>query len=506
MEKLISGFFERMRSAFCREAPFDWFITFVLGVIVRRDTDGVASVVRELQLDPAVYETFTHTFRSTACDDSVLENEWWSWLIDKAALHKIGSRVVLVGDDTNVPKDGRRMAGMRTIHQHSETSSKPQYFRGHTWSVLTVLTGSEPAATPLSLMLCLPKERPEGETRKISKKRDGAKSVASKNGKKRISMNKIKETAMKQQDPSPDDNRIIWMAERARTFAEKAGTNVLLVLDAWFATSTLFNEAAKSNGKLEVLSRAKCNYTAHAPAPPPNPSIKKRGRPAVYGEKITVATIFHTHVDQFTEIEACVYGKKETVRAFAINLLWRPTGKMIRFILCETSHGKIILMASDLEMVPANAIEAYCRRTKIECLFDTAKNDFGCMDYHFWTKYLVPVSRRPGKNTPSDAKRTESPKHVNAAALACHRHVMFSMMAIGMLQVVTDRHPGEISKAAACWLRTQSSAIPSEAIAKRAISRRIGHLLAYSVFGRVREKIEAGKKWIADQFDEPLAA
>ena len=504
MGKLVSGWFERMRSAFSREAAFDWFIVFVLGVIVRRDTDGVASVVRGLYLDPAAYESLTHSFRSNACDDAALEKEWWSWLICETPLYKIGGKAVLVGDDTNVPKDGRRMAGMGTIHQHSETSSKPQYFRGHTWSVLTALTGTEPAATPLSVKLCQPKERREEERRKIPKRAGGASAGPARM--RPVAMKKRRAPATGRQESSPDDNRTVWMVERTKAFAEAANLCVLLVLDAWFATGTLFNEAALSNGKVDVLTRVKRNYTAHLPAPPQNPSVRKRGRPAVYGTKFTIVELFKTHADQFSEIEACVYGKTEIVRALAINLLWRPTGGMLRFILAETSHGKIALMASDLALAPADAINAYCRRAKIECLFNTAKNDFGCMEYHFWTKSLEPVSRRPGKNMPSDAMRAKSLEHVRAAAKACHRHVAFSMMAVGLVQIIAEKHPGDVRKAAACWLRTHSSAIPSEAIAKRAVSRRIDHLLANPVFGRVREKIAAGRKWLADQFDDPLAA
>lgn len=504
MGKLVSGWFERMRSAFSREAAFDWFIVFVLGVIVRRDTDGVASVVRGLYLDPAVYEPLTHSFRSNACDDAALEKEWWSWLLGETPLYKIGGKAVLAGDDTNVPKDGRRMAGMGTIHQHSETSSKPQYFRGHTWSVLTALTGTGPVATPLSVKLCQPKERREKERRKIPGRAGGA--SAGPGRRRPVAKKKRKAPAAGNQDSSPGDNRTVWMVEQAKAFAETANLSVLLVLDAWFATSTLFNEAAQSDGKVDVLTRVKRTYTAHLPAPPQDPGTRKRGRPAVYGAKLRIVGLFETHADQFGEIEACVYGKTETVRAMAVNLLWRPTGKMLRFILAETSHGKIALMASDLGLAPADAINAYCRRAKIECLFNTAKNDFGCMEYHFWTKALEPVSRRPGKNMPSDAMRTIEPGLVRAAARACHRHVAFSMMAVGLVQIIAEKHPGDVRKAAACWLRTHSSAIPSEAIAKRAVSRRVDHLLASSIFDRVREKIAAGKKWMADQFDDPLAA
>jgi hypothetical protein len=52
-----------------------------------------------------------------------------------------------------VPKDGRRMPCVVTMHQHSETQSKPSYFRGHYWGAIGMLIGSmgSPFCIPLSL-------------------------------------------------------------------------------------------------------------------------------------------------------------------------------------------------------------------------------------------------------------------------------------------------------------------------------------------------------------------
>jgi hypothetical protein len=45
------------------------------------------------------------------------------------------------------------MPGVVTLHQNSETQSKPSYFRGHCWGAVCLLIGSlaEPFGIPLSL-------------------------------------------------------------------------------------------------------------------------------------------------------------------------------------------------------------------------------------------------------------------------------------------------------------------------------------------------------------------
>ena len=43
---------------------------------------------------------------------------------------KVSERAVLLGDHTSVVKDGRKMSGVVSMHEESETQSKPAYFRG----------------------------------------------------------------------------------------------------------------------------------------------------------------------------------------------------------------------------------------------------------------------------------------------------------------------------------------------------------------------------------------
>ena len=59
--------------------------------------------------------------------------------------------MVLVGDHTKTPKDGRKIPAVTTLHQESETGSKPAFFRGHHWGCIALLVraADKVFATPL---------------------------------------------------------------------------------------------------------------------------------------------------------------------------------------------------------------------------------------------------------------------------------------------------------------------------------------------------------------------
>lgn len=146
-----------------------------------------------------------------------------------------------------------------------------------------------------------------------------------------------------------------------------------------------------------VLTRAKKNVVAYCK--PPARKKHKRGRPREYGKKLKLSKLFDSKAKCYTfqTIEANIYGQSEDVRYLVLNLLWKPVKGMLRFVLGQTSHGRIVLVSSDLNLNPVTAIQLYCRRVTIETMFDTLKNTLGAMAYHFWSQYLSPASRRPKK-------------------------------------------------------------------------------------------------------------
>ena len=179
-----------------------------------------------------------------------------------------------------------------------------------------------------------------------------------------------------------------------------------------------------------------------------------------------------------------VYQKVETIRYQFFDLMWRPTKSMIRFFLFETSRGRIILMTSDLNMTHITALRLYCHRIKIEIMFDVLKNILDGLKYHFWSKYLVPASRRPKRG--KQAKQCSlNPMKTHQTKLAIEKFVSIQRVLLGFLQIPALKFPEHVYKTALCWFRTNCSEIPSEFVTKIAVSNLIRGFLHVSSDNRI---------------------
>jgi hypothetical protein len=273
--------------------------------------------------------------------------------------------------------------------------------------------------------------------------------------------------------------RIVVVAlQIARVLARPA----YLVLDAFFASGPVFETTGREAGRLHILTRAKKSYVGYLPTQ--QPKKRKPGRPRQYGERLKLMDLFEDWEHTFKTGETIVYDKVETVRYLTIDLLWKPVKGKIRFFLIESSRGRIVLMTSDLCMEPLVAINLYCRRVSIETLFDTLKNLLGAMQYHFWSKYLRPVSRCPTRNKHSRPYSTRPERTKNTLA-AIEKFVVVQLLVVGSLQLLASRFVSEIGDRAHCWLRTPCGPIPSEFVTRTALSNIIRTNL-----------IRFGKDWI----------
>ena len=120
-------------------------------------------------------------------------------------------------------------------------------------------------------------------------------------------------------------------------------------------------------------------------------------------------------------------------------------------------------------MDPLLAVNLYCRRVSIETMFDTLKNLMGAMQYHFWSKYLRPVSRRPLRNRKSLCRSTWPEKTANTLA-AIEKFVVIQLLVVGALQLLANRFPTQIGDRARCWLRTPCGPVPSEFVTRTALA------------------------------------
>ncbi len=438
MLKYLENFLRAMRPAFSRQATFVWFVVIVVGFLLRTDTLGVSSIVRALSLPSPAYPCLLHFFHSTAWTVEGLMGLWWMWLADRKVAYPVGDRLVLVGDHTKTPKDGRKMPAVTTLHQDSETSGKPSFFRGHHWGciALVVQAGDRFFATPLWASI------QEG----------------------------LAKLAVDQDAKQPKTTRIVQMAQQA---AHAMGRRAYLVLDAYFAVGTVFQAAdgwrCGDEPLVHILTRAKKNVVAYRPAP--TPKKRKRGRRKKYGQRLKLMTLFDSQAKAhaFQTAEAVAYRQPEPFRYLVLDLLWKPTKGMLRFILVDSARGRMILISSDLELDPIAAVELYGRRVTIETMFDTLKNTLGGMAYHFWSHYLRPASRRPRKKARHQVCSSNLPQTRNTLA-AIEKFVNVQLLVLGMLQLIAKAHPAQVRRKAHCWLRTVSSCTPSEFVTRTALA------------------------------------
>jgi len=235
MLKELQRFLAFLRPAFSRQATYGWFVVVFIGFLLRDDTLGVSSIVRALALAPACYTCLLHFFHSAAWSVDGIMGLWWRWLIARDVAYRLGDRLVLLGDHTKTPKNGRKMPAVATLHQDSETAGKPSFFRGHHWGCLALLVRAcdKFFATPLCASI------QEG----VAKRAD------------------CDEARL------PKTVRVVRMAQRV---ARGMGHPAYLVLDAYFGVGSVFQAAGQAlcgpENLVHILTRAKKNVVAYRPA------------------------------------------------------------------------------------------------------------------------------------------------------------------------------------------------------------------------------------------------
>ena len=140
-----------LRSACARTRTFLWMAVCLAGMTTRKDMMGVTSIVRALGLKPFCYDRLLDFFHSPALDLNKLTRLWCA-LVFRAhpGVLRVNGRPVLIGDGIKVAKAGRKMPGVKKLHQQSESNTKPEYIFGHSCQAIAILTRA------LSSVLAIP--------------------------------------------------------------------------------------------------------------------------------------------------------------------------------------------------------------------------------------------------------------------------------------------------------------------------------------------------------------
>jgi hypothetical protein len=148
----------------------------------------------------------------------------------------------------------------------------------------------------------------------------------------------------------------------------------------------------------QLVTRLKSNAVAcERPPEPQANTTRKRGQPRKYGKKIRIASLFDNEA-AFRQEKSPIYGERHvTIRFQAIDLMWRPVGILVRFVIVRhPSRGSIMLLCSDVNLAPLDIIKIYGLRFKIELSFKQALRVIGTFAYHFWMAAMTPISRKSG--------------------------------------------------------------------------------------------------------------
>jgi hypothetical protein len=161
------------------------------------------------------------------------------------------------------------------------------------------------------------------------------------------------------------------MASMAIGLVRDLNTDCIIVLDAYFAVGPvllILKTLVDSNGHrlVHLVARAKSNVVGYEDPPP---KTGKKGRPKKYGKKVKLIKLFENNLNSFQDATIEIYRKKKTVFFHCLDLIWKPIGEKVRFVLVIDGAESCILMCSDLTLSPQDIIKAYSYRFKIEVSF-----------------------------------------------------------------------------------------------------------------------------------------
>ena len=398
-----------LRPCFSRERTFLWFVLIAMCFTVRDDFAGATSLIRAMGLDEFYYDRILDFFHSTGIHLQMLKSLWTDIVIKTGLAIRVGGRVIIVGDGIKVPKEGKKMPGVKSLHQESESNSKGEFIMGHSFQAVALLTSAlgYVFATPLAA------EIHEG--------------VVESNRDSRTLLGK--------------------MATLVQSLALTVPAYFLG--DAYYAKQTLILPLLKAG--VHVLTRVAKSAVAYCP--PPVISKKGRGRPKIYGRKIKLVDIFKDPA-AFVAGVGSIYGEDQVhFRYRSIDLLWRPVGILVRFVfVMHPTRGNVIFLSTDF-IDPLEIIKIYSLRYKIEVTFKQALHSIGAFTYHLWMRQMDKIKRYSG-NQYIHKKSEEYRRQVKRKLRAYHVYVQVALIAQGVLQIISMTLSAEVWSSFGSWIRT----------------------------------------------------
>ncbi|MEW8986881.1 MAG: transposase, partial [Bacillus sp. (in: firmicutes)] len=436
---------------------------------LRTEVRGITTIISCLSLEPGCYETLLHFFRSRAYELKRMKSKWQDIVLEHIEPVMMDERMVLIGDHIKVSKEARHMPGVKKLHQDSENVGRAEYTFGHQHGMLGILAeGKTHQCIPLDIEL-------QDGIDEITRLGDNAETA-------QATLERLKE----------ENNSIMKMLLMAGRFAKSKALKVIVLLDAFFASGDAFSAADRMNRELgsqqvTLITRAKANTVAYEE---PESVLKRgRGRPRKYGKKVTFKQVFKEMMDSFETVTLKLYGKEETVLYLCMDLIWRPLGRKLRFVLVKNNEKCMILACSDLCMHPERIIVAYSYRFKIEMSFKMLKHVVGGFCYHFWTAAMPKLSRFKTCVDLSKVTEKKEREKIVSTMRAVEVFSFMSCIAMGILTIISLQFPNMIWGRFTGWLRTRSSKTPSietvRSVLQQEVWRNIHKVSGYATLSNI---------------------
>ena len=243
----------------------------------------------------------------------------------------------LVIDDTLVPRQSKKAPGSTIRHDHAKKNNRPQFLLAQCWVTLGVsVLGSAGRKYVLPII---------------------SRSVPA----------------------AGNRNKLIIAAALVRNLIPAMRNKpVRLLFDAWFMRARLVLPLLSQ--KMQIISQSRCDTALFLP--PDAVSVSRRGRPRIYGIKITPDAIRNL---PSIEVKLTLYGKEQLVRLRTVVAVARfLKGVLVRALWCEFydenkqrwSKARLLL-ATETQLNAEEILRLYARRWGIEPLFHNLKRWWG---------------------------------------------------------------------------------------------------------------------------------
>lgn len=427
-----------LRPAFQREATFEWFVLLFWGVLLTTQPPAVTSYLNTLGLSERYYHQALHWFHSQAFQVDRLCGCWSDWLSEHAYVDRLQGERLYVGDGIKVGKEGRKMPGVKGLHQESSNVSKPEWIRGHYFSALGLLlrVGQAVFAVPL-----------------VFKLHDGIETV------------------------TQDAPALTLVDKMANLCVAYMRSGSYVVLDAYYANAKMLKPLRQKG--LHLITRVRSStvvYASFCRCPG-----KFRGRPRQWGNPIPLRTLFDDP-KHCLKTQVWLYGQFTTVYYQSVQYVWDRPDAEVLFVLTQLPNGKqLMLLSSDTSLTGAQVIQAYAKRFKIELCFRTLIHLLGGFAYQFWLKLLPDTPQFPSNLRLSDFNPGEQ-RQIQQKVEAFERFVNLNAIALGILQILALESPKAIWQDFPRWFRTTPEhGYPSEQIVRLTLQDQLPKILIKSM-------------------------